>query len=100
MASSGFAAVLDVLAPPRCAGCGRGGSWYCADCRDGSDPIVRRLGALTLVAAGAPPGPPPPGGPPPTSTAAAGARTPGGAPAPSPTSAQRMSSGYRFSLPG
>src|SRR5258707_4707713 len=57
MASSGFGAVLDVLVPPRCAGCGRGGSWYCADCRDGSDPIVRRLGALTLVAAGAHEGP-------------------------------------------
>ena len=57
MVSSGVAAVLDVLVPPRCAGCGLGGSWYCGDCRDGSDPIVRHFGALTLVAAGAHEGP-------------------------------------------
>jgi ComF family protein len=52
MASSGFAGVRDVLVPPRCAGCGAGGSWYCVTCRDSSDPIVRRLGRLSLVAAG------------------------------------------------
>ena len=57
MAASGLAAVLDVLVPPLCAGCGRGGSWYCVECRDGSDPIVRQLGALTLTAAGAHEGP-------------------------------------------
>ena len=49
--------LLDVIVPPRCAGCGRGGSWYCVECRDGSDPIERRLGALALVAAGAHEGP-------------------------------------------
>jgi predicted amidophosphoribosyltransferase len=57
MAASGLAAVLDVLVPPRCAGCGQGGSWYCVGCRDGSDPIVRRFGAVPLVAAGAHEGP-------------------------------------------
>lgn len=49
--------LLDVLVPPRCAGCGQSGSWYCFECRDGSDPIVRRIGALSVVAAGAHEGP-------------------------------------------
>jgi predicted amidophosphoribosyltransferase len=53
MAASGLAALRDVLVPPRCAGCGDHGSWYCVACRDGSDPIVRRMGALVLTAAGA-----------------------------------------------
>lgn len=57
MAANGLAAVLDVLVPPRCAGCRRGGSWYCVDCRDGSDPIERRLGTLVLNAGGAHEGP-------------------------------------------
>ncbi len=48
---------LDVLLAPRCAGCGAAGSWFCVRCRDASDPISRRLGALTLVAAGAHEGP-------------------------------------------
>lgn len=48
---------LDVLLAPRCAGCGAPGSWFCAACREASDPIVRRLGGLTLVAAGAHEGP-------------------------------------------
>jgi hypothetical protein len=52
MAASGLAALRDVLVPPRCAGCGAAGSWYCVDCRDGSEPIVRRMGALVLTAAG------------------------------------------------
>ena len=57
MAASGLAALRDVLVPPRCAGCGRAGSWYCVACRDGSDPIVRQVGALVLTAAGAFEGP-------------------------------------------
>ena len=57
MDRSALASVLDVLIPPRCAGCGRGGSWYCVECRDGSDHIERRLGALALNAAGAHEGP-------------------------------------------
>lgn len=57
MAASGLAALRDVLVPPRCAGCGHPGSWYCVACRDGSDPIVRRVGALVLTAAGAFEGP-------------------------------------------
>jgi predicted amidophosphoribosyltransferase len=57
MAGSGLASIRDVLVPPRCAGCGGPESWYCAACRDTSDPIVRRLGALVLTAAGAHEGP-------------------------------------------
>ena len=47
----------DLLLPPRCAGCGGPESWYCVACRDGSDPVVHRLGALVLTAAGAHEGP-------------------------------------------
>lgn len=57
MAASGLAALRDVLVPPRCAGCGGAGSWYCVVCRDGSDPIVRRVDALVLTATGAFEGP-------------------------------------------
>jgi len=57
MAASGLAALRDVLVPPRCAGCGSPGSWYCVTCRDGSEPIVRRMGALILTAVGAHEGP-------------------------------------------
>ena len=57
MAASGLAALRDVLVPPRCAGCGTPGSWYCVGCRDGSDPIVQRVGALVVTAAGAFEGP-------------------------------------------
>ena len=57
MAARALADLRDVLVPPRCSGCGGSGSWYCADCRDASEPISRRLGALTLVAAGAHEGP-------------------------------------------
>ena len=57
MAASGFAGVRDVLVPPRCAGCGAAGSWFCVVCRDASDPIARRLGALALTATGAHEGP-------------------------------------------
>jgi predicted amidophosphoribosyltransferase len=57
MAASGLAALRDVLVPPRCAGCTVPGSWYCVSCRDASDPIVHRLGAVVLTAAGAFEGP-------------------------------------------
>jgi len=57
MAASGLAALRDVLVPPRCAGCGSPGSWYCVACRDGSDPSVRRIEALVLTAVGAHEGP-------------------------------------------
>lgn len=57
MAGSALAAVRDLLVPPRCAGCGRPESWYCVACRDTSDPIVLRAGALVISAAGAHEGP-------------------------------------------
>lgn len=57
MPASALASLRDVLVPPRCAGCGGPESWYCVACRDGSDPIIRRLGALVLTAAGAHEGP-------------------------------------------
>lgn len=57
MAASALADLRDVLVPPRCAGCGASGSWYCVPCRDGSDPVARRLGSIALVAAGAHEGP-------------------------------------------
>jgi len=57
MAASGLAGLRDVLVPPHCAGCGAAGSWFCVACRDASDPIARRLGALALAAAGAHEGP-------------------------------------------
>ena len=50
-------ALRDVLVPPRCAGCGSSGSWYCVACRDGSDPLSRTIGTLTVAAAGAHEGP-------------------------------------------
>lgn len=31
--------LLDLLYPPRCAGCGSGGAWYCAACRDRTLPV-------------------------------------------------------------
>ncbi len=57
MPDSRLAGLRDVLLPPRCAGCAAAGAWYCTDCRDGSDPIVRRLGAMVLTATGAHEGP-------------------------------------------
>jgi predicted amidophosphoribosyltransferase len=57
MGASALDAVRDVLVPPRCAGCGAAGAWYCVACRDGSEPITRTLGALTLTATGAHEGP-------------------------------------------
>ncbi len=57
MAASALEALRDVLVPPRCAGCGASGSWYCVTCRDGSDPIRHTIGPLTVTAAGAHEGP-------------------------------------------
>lgn len=57
MAPSALDALRDVLVPPRCAGCGGAGSWYCVGCRDGSDPITTTIGVLALTAAGAHEGP-------------------------------------------
>ena len=57
MTASAFEALRDVLVPPRCAGCGGSGSWYCVACRDGSDPLTRTIGPLTLTAAGGHEGP-------------------------------------------
>lgn len=48
---------LDVPLAARCTGCGAPGSWCCVTCRAAADPIVRRRGALTLVAAAAHEGP-------------------------------------------
>ena len=50
-------ALRDVLVPPRCAGCGSGGQWLCARCREGIEPLSRRLPGLRLRAAGAYAGP-------------------------------------------
>ena len=57
MTASALEALRDVLVPPRCAGCGGSGSWYCVACRDGSDPLIRTIGALAVTAAGAHEGP-------------------------------------------
>jgi predicted amidophosphoribosyltransferase len=57
MSARALIGLRDVLVPPRCAGCGAAGSWYCVACRDGCDAIVRRLGALVLTATGAHEGP-------------------------------------------
>jgi len=53
-----LAALRDILVPPRCAGCGRPGSWFCVVCRDECEPFEHALSpALTVVAAGAHEGP-------------------------------------------
>ena len=57
MLSSALAGVRDVFIPPRCAGCGRPGSWYCVACRDASEPLARRSGTFALVGTGAHEGP-------------------------------------------
>jgi predicted amidophosphoribosyltransferase len=57
MAASALEALRDVLVPPRCAGCGGSGSWFCVTCRDASDPITRTIGTLTVTATGAHEGP-------------------------------------------
>ena len=57
MAGSGLASIRDLLVPPRCAGCGGPESWYCVACRDTSDPVVHRAGALVITAAGPHEGP-------------------------------------------
>ena len=49
MGASALEAVRDALVPPRCAGCGRPGAWYCIACQNGSDPITRALGGVTLM---------------------------------------------------
>ncbi|MGH2450722.1 MAG: ComF family protein, partial [Candidatus Limnocylindria bacterium] len=51
-------AVRDALVPPRCAGCGRPGAWFCIACRDACEPSRARLPAgPALVACGAHEGP-------------------------------------------
>lgn len=57
MAASALEALRDVLVPPRCAGCGGSGSWFCVACRDASDPIARTIGALAILVVGAHEGP-------------------------------------------
>jgi ComF family protein len=49
-------AVRDVLLVPRCAGCGEPGAWFCAACRDQSDP-VSLSGGLPVRGAGVHAGP-------------------------------------------
>lgn len=56
-APSSLEALRDALVPPRCAGCGGSGSWFCITCRDASDPITRTSGTLAVTAAGAHEGP-------------------------------------------
>lgn len=57
MSTSALEAIRDVLVPPRCAGCGGSGSWFCVACRDVSDPLTRINGSVSLTAAGAHEGP-------------------------------------------
>lgn len=57
MAASALDALRDVLVPPRCAGCGRAGAWFCVECRDQSDPVVREVDGLVVTSAGAHEGP-------------------------------------------
>ena len=35
--------LLDLLFPPRCAGCGRGGQWFCQKCQAEIMPVPRGL---------------------------------------------------------
>ena len=49
MAASALEALRDVLIPPRCAGCGGSGSWYCVTCRDAADPIRRTIGSVVVT---------------------------------------------------
>lgn len=49
--------LLDLLVPPRCAGCAAPGSWLCVDCRNGADPVRRISGRLEIAACGAHAGP-------------------------------------------
>ncbi len=49
--------LLDLLVPPRCAGCSTPGSWLCVSCRNGADPVRRVVGRLEIAACGAYEGP-------------------------------------------
>lgn len=49
--------LLDLLVPPRCAGCALPGSWLCLDCRNGLDPVGRSAGGLAIAACGTYAGP-------------------------------------------
>ncbi len=48
---------LDLLVPPRCAGCSLPGSWLCLDCRNGLEPLRRSVGGLEITGCGAYAGP-------------------------------------------
>ena len=49
--------LLDLLVPPRCAGCALPGSWLCLSCRNGTDPVRRGAGGLEIAACGVYEGP-------------------------------------------
>lgn len=49
--------LLDLLVPPRCAGCTAPGAWLCVNCRSGADPIRRAVDGLAIAACGAYAGP-------------------------------------------
>ena len=49
--------LLDLLVPPRCAGCAAPGTWLCVSCRSGADPVRRVAGGLAMAACGAYEGP-------------------------------------------
>ena len=49
--------LLDLLVPPRCAGCSTPGSWLCVSCRNGAEPVRRAVGRLEIAACGAYEGP-------------------------------------------
>ncbi len=52
-----LAALRDVLVPPRCAGCGDPGAWFCVGCRDLCEPARVVAGRLAIHGAGVHEGP-------------------------------------------
>lgn len=49
--------LLDLLVPPRCAGCATPGSWLCVSCRNGAEPVRRVVAGLEIAACGVYEGP-------------------------------------------
>ncbi|HEV3096187.1 MAG TPA: double zinc ribbon domain-containing protein, partial [Candidatus Dormibacteraeota bacterium] len=53
VASRGLVRLLDLIFPPRCGGCGREGTGWCARCAASVEPVpVTTLNGTPLVAAG------------------------------------------------
>lgn len=49
--------LLDLLVPPRCAGCRLPGSWLCLGCRDGLERVGRTVDRIRIAASGVYAGP-------------------------------------------